>query len=511
VDTKTVERIRMKIKETRYWHLYLVSILHPRPSSATDIIDKVLTSTPRLLAIANLLLALTYLLHTAVVDMFLGTGESTTSNNHRTRMGQNANNNVGGGNAFVDDGTAGVAAGNAMRHSGAGSWAGRERLGGFLVFKLLLISAVVVPDTLDLLILLSWYTLLSFLRSLAHLAAASTAHTSQSGQPPRRGVLRLLMAVLISDLLAAAVCVALFHGAGWGMVLLLTCDCALLGVDVLCHILRHASQAMEERHSQTVEELEVAQLELHASAREAEIPQGDSDGDGDDHGDNIMLDNETVTASDRAVADDGNTGSEQEDDEMQRQQRNWDDQIIEESRRIDRRMEILEAAHSSRLSVLDTAVFALQLLAYALTVCHFVHIWSLHGLQFTLIDGVLALHLHSAISSAGKKISERRNLSRIARDLDGLFDDATELEMRKAAAAGDVCCICLGTMSASNVKKNCLRSFVSYSLFARSCRTSTIDRSCTVPSLSSVCCRRKTSPSTIGTTRRSCTCGSWWK
>lgn len=33
---------------------------------------------------------------------------------------------------------------------------GRERLGGYLLFKLLLISAVVDPDTLDLLILLSW-------------------------------------------------------------------------------------------------------------------------------------------------------------------------------------------------------------------------------------------------------------------------------------------------------------------------------------------------------------------
>ena len=39
---------------------------------------------------------------------------------------------------------------------------GSEKMGGFLVFKLLLISAVVAPDTLDLLILLSWYTLLNF-------------------------------------------------------------------------------------------------------------------------------------------------------------------------------------------------------------------------------------------------------------------------------------------------------------------------------------------------------------
>ena len=48
-----------------------------------------------------------------------------------------------------------------------------------MVFKLLLISAVVEPDTLDLLILLSWYTLLSFLRSLAHLEEAGHQREEQ--------------------------------------------------------------------------------------------------------------------------------------------------------------------------------------------------------------------------------------------------------------------------------------------------------------------------------------------
>jgi hypothetical protein len=146
-----------------------------------------------------------------------------------------------------------------------------------------------------------------------------------------------------------------------------------------------------------------------------------------------------------------------------------DEEALEESRQLDRTMEIMELAHTRRISVLETTVFSLQLLIYALTVCHFLHIWSLHGLQFTLIDGVLALHLQSAISSASKKIAERRNLHRIARDLDGMFEDATELDLRKASATGDVCCICLGTMALGNVKKmrcghlyhtHCLREVV---------------------------------------------------
>ena len=78
---------------------------------------------------------------------------------------------------------------------------------------------------------------------------------------------------------------------------------------------------------------------------------------------------------------------------------------------------------------------------------------SLHGVTFGLVDGVLALHLHSALSAMGKKILEKRKFNRIARDLDLLFEDATELEMNKNN--DDVCCICLGSMSidGSPVKK----------------------------------------------------------
>ena len=95
---------------------------------------------------------------------------------------------------------------------------------------------------------------------------------------------------------------------------------------------------------------------------------------------------------------------------------------------------------------------------------------SLHGVSFGLIDSVLALHLHSAVSAMGRKIGERRNLNRIAQSLDSHFSDATELELRKSLAAGDVCSVCLGTMSGlRNVKKvgcghlyhtHCLREVV---------------------------------------------------
>jgi len=409
-------------------------LLSPGPTTLTDLLDKILTSTFRLLAIANLLLSLTYLVHTAVANLFLDLPSLSRE-----------------------------------------SWSGRERLGGFLVFKLLLISAVVAPDTLDLLILLSWYTLLSFLRSLAGLAAATTAHTSQSGQAPRHGVLSLLVLVLLTNIVAASCCVALFHGAGWGMVSLLTCDCALLAVDVISHILRHVTQTIDLKHSMNIQRLEAKQLALHNQIRQEEEQQQQRDYDiitrpqREENSEEILTlyeeEKENIVEIDQILNDESEPPSYAPTGESTVSLPV--NSLLKESHQLDQRMELMEAQHNRRLGLLETTVFYFQILAYMITVFHFLHIWSLHGLQFTLIDGVLALHLHSALSAAGKKIAERRNLNRIARDLDEMFEDATDIELSKSA---DVfCCICLGTMSTGSVKKvgcghlyhtHCLREVV---------------------------------------------------
>jgi hypothetical protein len=394
------------------------SIMNPSMTTPTDIIDKILTSTPRLLAIANFLLAMTYLLHSAVAAWFLG---PLQRQEHHQQSPHLANQQ----GLVVDWSTS------------AGA---RERMGGFLVFKLLLISAVVAPDTLDLLILLTWYTMLSCLRSLDHLANATTTHLAALGQSPRSGVVQLLMLVLVCNILAAASCVALFHAAGWGMVLLLTCDCALLAADVLSHILKHVQCVLDDRHSQTIQSLEIRQLELHSGNVGAETewvaPSSDN--------------NVTEAANAESDIDTTMVGDEEAEPMSAFV-------VQEESRQLDRQMEVLDLAHARRLAILDTVEFVLEMLCHLLTVSHFLHLWSLHGVQFTLIDGVLALHLHSAISSGCKKVAERRNIHSIARDLQGLFANATEQELRKASSTGDVCCICLNTMSSGGhvIKVHC--------------------------------------------------------
>lgn len=392
------------------------TLLEPSSHTITDLIDKILTSTPRLLAIANFLLALTYLLHTAVAEWFLG-GHHNPSANLQQPTNQNAPeadllNNFVNSNSSHN---------NANHHNA---------IGGFLVFKLLLVSAVVAPDTLDLLILLSWYTLLSFLRSLAHLCSNSIRHASAAGQAPARGVFRLLSIVFLCNCMAAAICVGLFHAAGLGIVILLTCDCALTAVDVLAHMFEFVQAVMEVHQGNRIAHLEEQGLRQREQQQQ-QVSNDRDEGEGTEH--------EASSNSSEVPAD--VIGGE---------------------------IHRLEERHARRVAILETTIFSLQLLAHLLTVAHFLHIWSLHGVQFTLIDGVLALHLHSAISSASKKIALRRNLHRIARDLDGVFEDASDLELRKAAAAGDVCCVCLSTMT-NNVKKvgcghifhaSCLREVV---------------------------------------------------
>lgn len=411
----------------------------PNPSSrvidssvvATEIVDKILTSTPRIVSIINLLLAVTYLLHSMVATLFLGDTTVLTIDN--------SEHDFVGDATMVGMGGVGISASDRLHRSG------RERLGGYLLFKLLLITAVVEPDVLDLLILLVWYTILAFLRSLSYLAGMTVSHTSVSGQSPHKGVLRLLVAVILCDISAASTCAALFHSAGLGMVLLLTCDCVLLALDALTHVCRYVQQTLDESHQENLSLLERKQLDI--------------------------LENRRYDNS----------------------QESPDVSLHEDVRlmtlRIDHEIEVLEQKHAKRHWVLDYSAFLLEVNALMITVVHFIHVWFLHGVTFNLVDGVLALHIHSAFSAFTRKIAERRNHYRIAQELNIHFKDATEMELKKASLSGDVCCICLGTMSMGNVKKvgcghlyhaHCLREVIerAYSFEAARCplcRASVLD------------------------------------
>jgi hypothetical protein len=336
------------------------------------IADKILTSTPRLISIINLLLAFAYLMHRLVADFFLGANDNDDAGPMMNSIGPSSSNRI---------------------HRSS-----RERLGGYLLFKLLLITAVVDTDTLDLLILLNWFTLLAFMRSLSFQAGTTIAHTSASGLPPHKGVLSLLSVILICNCSAAAVCMTLFHQAGWSMVLLLTCDCGLLLLDIITHLARFFHQVLEAKYQTALEHIE----ETH--------PQQDH-----------------VTG---------------------RNARNSSTSIP-----VLYEIEELEAIYKKRTDALTNVAFVFDLLSLIMTIFHFIHVWILHGVTFNLVDGVLALHLHSAISTLARKISDARSRNRISRDLDKCFPTVSDIDLQKALSAGDVCSICLGTMTVGHIKK----------------------------------------------------------
>jgi hypothetical protein len=467
-------------------------LFHPtQQDTFTILIDKVLTSTVRLLLISNWFLALTVLLHTAVADWFLGPSRRRISQQQHRSQPHDHNNRTGTTTilttapllttttntgtttaAVMDPWTATTTAGSTSTSSTNGS-GGRERLGGFLLFKLLLISAVVGPDTLDLLILLSWYTVLSFLRSLDGLCAYHTSQSRFHGMTPDPGIGQLLWTVLALNACAVTVCVGLFHGAGMGMVLLLTCDCALLAIDIETHLLQHVQWKWDVQHTEAIAALEEEQLRLHQQQQQTAQPNNNND---TIPGVGLRRPSVEMTESNHDLH--SNSENDGDDDHDNVSTTTMAPSVAERSRQLDHRMEIMEQHHYQNNAWLDSLVFGSQLCSDALTVAHFLHIWSWHGVQFTLIDGVLALHLHSAIAIVARKIAERRNTYCMARDMDDRFENATELDLRKAAAAGDVCCICLGTMtyhhhyhlgSSSNIKKvacghlyhtNCLREVV---------------------------------------------------
>lgn len=393
----------------------------PQPTFRfSTIFDKVFTSTPRMMVIANLILVVIYLLQTAVVDLFLG--PLPTANVAGTNpAGQRSSNRI------PDE---------ASRRRRAG----HERFWGFLLFKLLLISAVLEPDSIDLFILILWYAVVSFLRSLSHVAGTTTNHATHSGAPPSGSALRLLLLVLVCDALTVLGCSVVLHDTGWNMLFLLTCDCITLGVDVATHILRHAGAAKEEAHRMIISSLEEKQLALRA------LRMGRLGDSGDHQGDEI------ASLHDEA--------GEQLDDDLAYEA---------EVHHLDQAIESYESAHVNRLALIGTATFSLEIFALCLSVTHLVHIWALHGAGFGLFDVVLSLHMHSAVSLIGKKIAERRSAQRVTREINTRLPEASDKDIRKAIAARDVCCICLNSISFGSVKKvrcghlfhaNCLREVI---------------------------------------------------
>ena len=333
--------------------------------------EKLLSSTPRLIAIANLLLALVYLIHTAVADLFLGPSNVVQPRRQQEQQQQQQPQQQQG-TGISDEQT---------RHQRR---LGRERLGGFLLFKLLLISSVLDPSTEDVLILFSWYMMLSFLRSLTHLAGSTANRAFLSGQPPRPGTLKLLFAVFICNGIAAIGCISIFNGAGWHTLLLLTCDSALVAIDTIAHIMKYIGSTMEDRHRRWSSSSEDDIASIQRRSRE-------------------LL--EQYRPNESGTTDQDINTAEFDTSVLPIRQQSELEQIESEIVRIQQEIERRESFHTRLIKVADVLVFGFELSALMLTAGHYLHIWAIHGASLGLVDFVLALHLHSTISVIGEKVS----------------------------------------------------------------------------------------------------------
>ena len=304
-----------------------------------DIIERVSASTPQLVAFSNLLLAAAYLLLVITADAFLGAGVPTD------RPAGQAGIPVGASDLHVND-----RAGRRQH--------GRQRFGGFLFFKLLLVSAVLEPSAPDFLLLLAWYSFLSLLRSLAHLAGvrAKVAAHGELSPPGARWLLALVPAAAASAGVGAgrAVLRRVEGAVGLHMATLLTSDCVLLLFDALTHGIAARAALVEEGHRAAAAALEARRAELREESQGSGWP-----------------------------------GISREEEELSR---------------LDAYGTVGEAAHARRLAQLDAATHALEVISLLLKAAHFLHVWVLNG-GISLVNGVLLLHLHSTVSLLTKKVS----------------------------------------------------------------------------------------------------------
>ena len=118
------------------------------------------------------------------------------------------------------------------------------------------------------------------------------------------------------------------------MVLLLTCDCALLAADVLSHILKHFLCVLEDLHSQTIQSLEGRQLDLHTRMQ---IINENPFHSGDPGEDDVEAEQQAFTRA-RGAIDTEEIENHENDFETEQPRNMSSYEVQQESRRLDRRV-----------------------------------------------------------------------------------------------------------------------------------------------------------------------------
>jgi hypothetical protein len=114
-----------------------------------------------------------------------------------------------------------------------------------------------------------------------------------------------------------------------------------------------------------------------------------------------------------------------------------------------------------------------QLMVHTLSLLHYIHVWAVHGLSFSLLDFLLLLHTRTIVSKIRAKLT---SLS-IFLTIDKRLPDATAEQLATAQDAKDACAICREDLSSAKVLPCghlfhlvCLRDWLDQSATCPICR-----------------------------------------
>jgi len=127
-----------------------------------------------------------------------------------------------------------------------------QRLGelmfNYVLFKIVLMSAILEPELIELTLWMTWFATVGFLKMFTGLAKGRFEHLISSPTPNRVAHLRtvtLLSSLLVLDGLWGYVCLSIFSSAGLSEMFLLMFEIVVVAIDIVQALIRYAVHMLE--------------------------------------------------------------------------------------------------------------------------------------------------------------------------------------------------------------------------------------------------------------------------
>ncbi|GAB5372491.1 hypothetical protein AAMO2058_001670300 [Amorphochlora amoebiformis] len=119
--------------------------------------------------------------------------------------------------------------------------------------------------------------------------------------------------------------------------------------------------------------------------------------------------------------------------------------------------------------------FVAECTTQVITLAHFVHVWTVYGVSFTLIDLFLFMNMRSVFVDLMKRVATFKNYRSAMLEIQRSFPIATDLELK----SNSKCAICLDNMAVAKklpcghlFHKHCLEQWIKFKRICPCCRAS---------------------------------------